>query len=210
MAVVNCTVDSSTSENQALNNIVTKANCTEADFLLSIHLNASDTFVHDTEIYTYNGKEIPEARNILNNIIDMDYTNRGIKDGSHLAVVKNTHACSMLIKLCFIDNKADMSKFSIEKMADAIVLSLCGKLPVVKTTPSTKIKIEVWKTVTATTLNIRSGQGANFPIIGELHKGDKIRIDRDYKESGFTSILYISNVIVCININMLRMPVKCL
>jgi N-acetylmuramoyl-L-alanine amidase len=122
--VINCTVDSSSSVNESLSEICSKANKVKADLFISIHFNTSDGTGHGVEIFTYNGKEIKEARNILNNITALGFTNRGIKDGSHLFVVKNTNAVAMLIECCFMDNKMDMSKFNVEKTATAIVNGL--------------------------------------------------------------------------------------
>jgi len=54
-------------------------------------------------VFTYGGKEVPEARAVLNNIVALGFTNRGIKDGSNLYVVKHPSAVSMLIEVCFVD-----------------------------------------------------------------------------------------------------------
>ncbi|GCD11773.1 N-acetylmuramoyl-L-alanine amidase [Clostridium tagluense] len=125
--VINCTVDSASSVRLSLNTICAKANAVKADVFVSIHLNASDGLGHGTEVFTYGGKEIKQARDILNNIVSMGYTNRGIKDGSHLAVVRGTSCTGFLVELCFIDNVADMRLFNAEKMANAIVLGLTGQ-----------------------------------------------------------------------------------
>ena len=122
--VINCTVDSAASVAEALNSICYKANMNKADIFVSIHFNASNGAGHGTEVFTFGAKEIKQARNVLNNIVSLGYTNRGIKDGSKLAVIKNTHAKSMLVEVCFIDNKEDMKLFNAEKIADAIVNGL--------------------------------------------------------------------------------------
>jgi N-acetylmuramoyl-L-alanine amidase len=127
--VIDCTVDSATSVTQALNDICAKANAVKADMFISIHFNASNGAGHGVEVFTYGSKEIKEARNILNNIVGLGYTNRGIKDGKGLAVIKNTNAPAMLIECCFIDNAADMKMFNAEDMANAIVKGLTGKIP---------------------------------------------------------------------------------
>ncbi len=64
---------------------------------------------------------------MLNNIVSLGYTNRGIKDGSNLYVIRNTKAKSMLIECCFCDNSGDMNRYNADKMADAIVKGLVGK-----------------------------------------------------------------------------------
>lgn len=122
--VINCTVDSANSVPEALNNICSKANAVKADMFVSIHFNASNCQGHGVEVFTYAAKETKQARNILNNIVALGYTNRGIKDGSKLAVIRNTKASAMLVECAFIDNVNDMKLFNAEKMADAIVKGL--------------------------------------------------------------------------------------
>ena len=137
--VINATVDSASSVGNALAKICNIEKSVNADIFVSIHLNAFNKLGHGTEVFTYGGKEIPQARNILNNIIALGYTNRGIKDGSKLYVVHNTNAIGFLVELCFIDNVEDMKKFDADKMADAIVKGLCVKsvnvTPVIVATP---------------------------------------------------------------------------
>lgn len=147
--VINCTVDSADSVNDALKGICAKANAVKADMFISIHFNAFNNLGHGTEVLTFGGKEIKEARNILNNIVSLGYVNRGIKDGSHLYVIKNTHATAMLVECCFIDNEVDIKLFNAEKMADAIVHGLIGEIAIIKpvVTPSTKPIIKVDPTI---------------------------------------------------------------
>ena len=67
------------------------------------------------------------ANNVLNNIVnDFGFRNRGIKDGDHLYVLRNTNMPAILVEGCFLDN-IDMNKFiakgnsSYDIMADAII-----------------------------------------------------------------------------------------
>lgn len=57
-----------------------------------------------TEVFTYNAKEVPLARAVLNNVCSLGFKNRGIKDGSHLAIVKRPKSTAMLIEVCFVDS----------------------------------------------------------------------------------------------------------
>lgn len=45
---------------------------------------------------TYGGKELSQARAILNNICTLEYTNRGLKDVSGFYVLKDTYVYRML------------------------------------------------------------------------------------------------------------------
>jgi len=128
--VIPCTVNAANNVNSALNTIALLANIQKVDLFFSMHFNASNGQGHGTEVYTYGAKQLVQATNILKNIVGLGYANRGIKDGSHLSVIRNTKAPSMLIECCFIDNVGDMKIFNSEKMADAIVNGLIGQVAV--------------------------------------------------------------------------------
>ncbi|MNP19806.1 Sporulation-specific N-acetylmuramoyl-L-alanine amidase [compost metagenome] len=102
------------------------------DLYISIHLNAFNGQAYGTEVYTYNAVKRDRAVRVLNNIVGLGYTNRGIKDGSSLYVIRNTKMESMLIECCFIDNSGDMSKFNSDKMAKAIAEGIHGNSIIVE------------------------------------------------------------------------------
>lgn len=119
-----CSVDSATTMQESLATRVNNANSHGGDIYVSIHLNAGGG--HGTEIYTYNGKELLQARNVLNNICSLGYTNRGIKS-ANLYVINHTSMPAMLIECCFIDSNEDMAKYNAENIANAIVKGLVGQ-----------------------------------------------------------------------------------
>lgn len=128
--VINCTVDTASSNNASLSGRYTKANAQTLDLFVSLHFNKFDGTAYGSEILTYNGKQLPEAVEILKQLNKLGFTNtgkdelsRGIKNGSHLAVIRNTKARAMLIETCFIDNKRDIELYqkNIEKIAQIIV-----------------------------------------------------------------------------------------
>ena len=123
--VVNCTVDYASSMSESLATRVRKANNAGGDLYVCIHFNASNGAGHGTEVFTHNGKELTQARNVLNNICALGYANRGIK-GANLYVINHTNMNAMLIECCFIDNASDMSKYNAENFANAIVKGLVG------------------------------------------------------------------------------------
>ena len=123
--VVNCTVDYASSMSESLSTRVNKANNAGGDLYVCIHFNASNGQGHGTEVFTHNGKELTQARNVLNNICALGYSNRGIK-GANLYVINHTNMNAMLIECCFIDNASDMSKYNAENFANAIVKGLVG------------------------------------------------------------------------------------
>lgn len=106
---------------------VQKANSNNADLYVSIHANAGGG--KGTEVYTYQGKEVEQARAVLNNLCGLGFINRGIK-GSNLYVTHYSNMTSMLIEICFIDTQSDVELYKSignNKIADAIVKGLVGE-----------------------------------------------------------------------------------
>ena len=120
-----CSIDSASTLNESLSARVNRANENGGDLYVSIHLNAGGG--HGTEVYTYQGRENPIARNILNNICSLGYSNRGIK-GSNLYVINHTNMTAILIECCFIDSQEDMNRYNAENIANAIVKGITGQV----------------------------------------------------------------------------------
>ena len=116
------------SVNDSLEQRYNKADYYNVDMVVSIHANAGKG--KGTEVYTYKAKEVSQARAVLNNLVALGFNNRGIKDGSNLAMVKRPQAIAMLIEVCFVDNQSDVSLYNsigIERIANAIVSGLTGQ-----------------------------------------------------------------------------------
>ena len=105
----------------------TKSNNYGCDLCVSIHANCGGG--HGVEVFTYNARQDERAVNVLNAIADIGFTNRGIKDGSHLAMVRRPAAVAMLIEVCFCDSQNDVNLYqnNIDKIANAIVKGLTGQ-----------------------------------------------------------------------------------
>lgn len=102
-----------------LKEAVDLANNEKADLFISIHLNAGGGT--GCEVYTWKGREIIQAEKICENIsTSLGIRYRGVKDGSHLYVIKNTKATAILVECCFVDNATDKKKYNAEKVAKAI------------------------------------------------------------------------------------------
>ncbi|WP_051623655.1 N-acetylmuramoyl-L-alanine amidase [Clostridium hydrogeniformans] len=112
-----------TSVSQSLQYRVNKSNNWGADFFVSIHFNSGGGY--GTEIYTFNGKIIDRAKKVLDRFTALGYINRGIKDGSQLAVVKGPSCPSMLVECCFIDTN-DMERYSSVNMGKIIAEGING------------------------------------------------------------------------------------
>lgn len=94
---------------------VNMANKFGADLYVSLHFNCFDKEAHGTEVYAISNTGRKYAQAVLENIVDvLGTTNRGVKDGSHLFVVRETTMPAILIETCFVDNEEDMQKYTAE------------------------------------------------------------------------------------------------
>lgn len=173
---INCTVDSANPVNESLSLIMDQANRQDLDWFISIHFNAGGG--QGVEAYTYGGRQYQDAIDVCANIAKLGFKNRGVKDGKGLYVIKRTVAKSMLIEVCFVDTlDADhYLKIGYKAIARAIVEGIIGPLPLKPVIAPNIIAIPTQGTVTADILNVRSGPGTSYAIIGKLQKGQKVKI----------------------------------
>lgn len=105
-----------------------KANENKVERCISIHANAGGGT--GTEVFTYNAQDKGGAGNVLKELVALGFTNRGIKSGNGLAMVKRPSMTAMLIEVCFIDNVYDVNLYKAlgaDKIASAIVKGLTGQ-----------------------------------------------------------------------------------
>lgn len=124
--VVPCTVDKAASQSAYLQQVVNMANRTDLDYFISIHLNNDAKKAgHGVEAYTYKGRQYPDAVEVCEHIAALGFTNRGVKEGSGLYVIKKTKAKSMLIEVCFV-NDPDASNYQekFEQICTTIAYAL--------------------------------------------------------------------------------------
>lgn len=115
---------------ESLQQRVDKANTENADIFVSIHFNDSEeNTAHGTEVFAiaFVGKQY--AKSVCLEICKLGFKSRGVKDGSHLFVVRETEAPAILVECCFCDNQKDMAIFNAELMAEAIVKGLLIAIP---------------------------------------------------------------------------------
>lgn len=123
--VYNCTDDYAISTQDNLNKIVEIANKQTLDLFVSIHFNSGGG--KGVEVLTNNGTKHTEAVNVCNELNVLGFVNRGIKDGSKLAVVRRTNAKAMLIEVCFVDTKTDVDLYKhigADAIAEAIAKAI--------------------------------------------------------------------------------------
>lgn len=105
-----------------LKNAVELSNSKNAGLFLSIHLNSGKG--NGVECYTWKGQKTSFSKQICENIAKLGFKNRGIKDGSHLYVIKNTKAPAVLVECCFVDSENDKKLYNAEKIAQAIYTAI--------------------------------------------------------------------------------------
>ena len=99
------------------------ANTENVDLFISIHNNSADnTSAKGTEVLChFDTDSVILAENILNAILQrIDTTNRGLKDGSRMAVIRNTNMPAVIVEGLFISNKNDANMLKDKNVLDAI------------------------------------------------------------------------------------------
>ena len=177
--VYDTTDNDGATQSQNLKNIVANCNSHSVDLDISIHFNAYNGQAHGTEVLLFgNGRHRDIGQRIVNEISALGFTNRGIKDGSNLYVVKYTKALAILIECCFCDNAEDAKLYNAESMANAIVRGITGQTA--QSTQPTKTptngRHEIVVECTADVLNRRKEPSLNAEIVGKENKGYQNKI----------------------------------
>lgn len=128
--VYDCTCENGGSATEVLKEICAKANAHTVDLDVSIHLNCYDGSAKGTEVLVYQlgGKAEQYAKNIVNAIAGLGYTNRGVKVRNDLYYLKHTKNVALLIETFFCDNQEDVNRYNLDAMADAIVNGITGEV----------------------------------------------------------------------------------
>lgn len=173
------------------------ANNWGSDLFLSIHINAGggtgyEDYVHSTVSSTSETREIQREINKEVNKVLEEYKkkNRGQKK-ANFHVLRETKKSAVLLEILFIDNKTDAELLKNERflndISEAIAIGVAHALDLpkrVSSKPSVEskpIKINVTKSsgnyvVTASSLNVREGNGTSYKSIGYVKKNDVIKV----------------------------------
>lgn len=116
-------VDYAATLDESLSKQTELCNSFTADINICLHFNACASHEgRGIEIFTYQGKSLPQAQSILRNYESLGFVNRGIKQ-SNLYLINETSAETLYVENCFIDNINDvnlMNSAGLESMARAI------------------------------------------------------------------------------------------
>ena len=127
--VVKCNPSKASSVTNSLAQRCNIANSNNVDVYVSIHFNCFNGQAKGAEVFAIGNTSKAIAKPVLDNIVKIGYTNRGVNDGSHLYVLRNTDMPAILVEGCFCDSKEDMQRYNPEALADAIIKGLTGKIP---------------------------------------------------------------------------------
>lgn len=128
VTVVDCTDDRASTTSENLRKIVDMANAQPLDLFVSIHFNSGGG--RGTEVYTYDAQRFEAAELVCENMAELGFVNRGIKNGSNLYVIRKSRARAMLVEVCFVDTKSDADLYNrvgADAIADAICDAIIGK-----------------------------------------------------------------------------------
>ena len=117
-----------TTQNSNLLNIVKWHNTQNAQLHISVHFNSAAASAHGTETFYFSSGENKlsnrNAATKLNNamVSALGTTNRGVKSGDHLYVIRNTHNRMLLLEVCFVGNTGDVKRYkeNFEKLCQNI------------------------------------------------------------------------------------------
>ncbi|MCY6372583.1 N-acetylmuramoyl-L-alanine amidase [Clostridium ganghwense] len=115
----------------------TEANNWGADIFISNHINAGGGVGEEVWCSIYGGKGREYATKVEKELSTL-FKSRGVKtkrgsDGDYFYVIRETIMPAILNEIGFIDNTEDAAKLKKEdirqRCAEAVVMSICGKLP---------------------------------------------------------------------------------
>lgn len=201
--VYDCTVDTGKDASDILTKIVKKCNEHTVDLDVSIHFNAGVT---DTKgngkttgtevlIYSDTSKAKDEAKRVCEKLAKIGFKNRGVKVRNDLYFLKKTKAPSMLIEVCFVNDKDDVKLYqaNIDKISKSIAEAIINKT--ITTTSFKEYKVKV----TASALNVRKGASTKYSRVDMLYKGEVVTIKKvssgwGYIGKGWISLDYTKRV----------------
>lgn len=94
-----------------------------ADLFVSIHHNSFNSKAYGAECFAISQTGRKFAKKIQSRLTNLGFYDRGVKDGSHLFVLRKTQAPAVLVESFFVDSKKDCDLFETlgtKRIAEAI------------------------------------------------------------------------------------------
>lgn len=176
------------------------ANDYGADVFVSIHQNsASDENGYGIETLYHPQKQNykPLAVDVQNNIIlQTNGKDRGPKDMRDLGVLRESNMPSSLVECGFLTNKKENEKLKDPEYQEKLAIGIANGIEIyLKNNMSLGNEevtvINTGVVVNTDSLNVRSGYGTNYPIIGKINKDEKVEIVES--NNGWYKIKYNGN-----------------
>ncbi|NRB09336.1 MAG: N-acetylmuramoyl-L-alanine amidase [Richelia sp.] len=120
MEVTVCNPNKARSVRHSLSQRCYAANISGADYYVSLDFNAFNGKAYGAEIFAVSPKGKAFRAAILSRICELGFRNRGVKNGRKYYVIKHTSMPAVILEGCFADNKEDMERLDLDKMAQAI------------------------------------------------------------------------------------------
>ncbi len=117
--VINCTPYNAVSLHDSLNQRTVAANKGKADFFISIHHNSGGGIGSEALCLT-GGIAEKVGNSVLNQLSNIGFYNRGVKDRRDLFVINQTIMPALLIECVFCDSANDMNGYNPESVANSI------------------------------------------------------------------------------------------
>lgn len=145
VTVYDCTIDTCTSSNQLVKDVVTKHNSHTRDLDVQIHFNSganntdADGRTTGVEVLTYSlsSESVTIAERVVKKISGLGFKNRGVKARPDLYFTRATQKPAILIECCFVDDEDDAKLYNYSKMAKAIAEGIINNTITETTTIST-------------------------------------------------------------------------
>ncbi len=169
---------------------VNKAENFGADLFVSVHFDkAYDHYEgalgHACWIYDKGGEAEEISNRIVNTVINgTGFKNRGVRVNPNLYELRKTSMPAIIVETCFCEATDDVAIYK-EKGAELIGTLIAqgidnkiinSNIPK-ESSESNKEISGKYAVITASLLNVRSGPGLGYSIIGQVKKGDKIKLD---------------------------------
>ncbi|MFD1706491.1 SH3 domain-containing protein [Siminovitchia sediminis] len=171
------------------------ANSWGADLFLSIHINAAggtgyEDYTHNRNAAEEDIKVQQEINKEVNKVLlEYQKRNRGMKQ-ANFHVLRESEMASVLLEILFIDHASDAELLKNRQFLNDISAAIATGVGNALSLPpkgsgsadaSSSNSISVTSAsgtyiVTASSLNVRSGNGTNYPSIGTLKKDNQVKV----------------------------------
>jgi N-acetylmuramoyl-L-alanine amidase len=125
--ICDVTVNDGKSQNDILQRLCQRMNNVMSEINISIHLNGGGGTGVECWTYGVNDEADRLAKKICENISELGFRNRGVKQSKSLYILRHSVQPTIIIEVCFVDTERDYETYmriGYEKVAEAIMEAL--------------------------------------------------------------------------------------